>query len=69
MTTPDAGGLAGWRPIDDRTPRDRTAFLAYFPGSVGFVARQDVKVTQWTGWGGGCWEGPGHKAMIPGPTH
>jgi hypothetical protein len=28
MTTPDAGGLAGWRPIDERTPRDGRWILA-----------------------------------------
>lgn len=42
-------------------PTDGTAFLASFPAGSS-VARMDVRVLHWSGWGGGVWETDGgHK--------
>lgn len=43
-----------WRPIAT-APKDGTAFLAAFPES-GYVARQDIRILHWSGWGGGTWD-------------
>lgn len=42
------------RPMNT-APRDGTAFLASFPGST-YVARNDVKVLHYCGWGSGVWQ-------------
>lgn len=47
-------GFPAWRPIAT-APKDGTAFLAAFPESS-YVARQDVRILHWSGWGGGTWD-------------
>lgn len=47
--------MIGWKPIAT-APKDGTAFLGYVPGSRGYVARMDVQIFHWSGWGGGVWE-------------
>lgn len=45
------------RPMSS-APRDGTPILASFPAysGSGDFARRDVRVIQWSGWGGGVWD-------------
>jgi len=47
------------RQEDRQPPRDGTAILGFFPRFSGYVARQDVRIVHWSGWGGGFWEDQG----------
>ena len=57
-----------WQPIET-APKDGTAFLAFVPYCIGYVARQDIQVLHWSGWGGGVWDDNNgfHTANLP--TH
>ncbi len=45
------------RPMSS-APKDGTAIFGFFPPGA-YVARTDVKVIHWSGWGGGVWETQG----------
>lgn len=49
-----------WQPIET-APKDGTVFLARWDFMAGIYAHNPngVFMTNWTGWGGGCWEGQG----------
>jgi hypothetical protein len=54
-----------WKPIES-APKDGRTFLAVW--ATGNELRGRIYTTNWTGWGGGCWEGDGIGRPIEGPT-
>jgi hypothetical protein len=62
--------MSDWQPIET-APRDGSAILCHLPNAGPFVARQDIDIVHYSGWGGGVWEGSrGYAKYRPDePTH